>query len=384
MSIYLLIFYSLLAIFGIIYSIFILSYTYGWYRLMDYSPVQSPAITTKASVIIPARNEAANILKLLSDLKEQSIKANSFEVIIVDDHSTDNTASLVKEFISNNPDLIFHFFSLAEEKENTAFKKKAIRKAIERSSGDLIVTTDADCRVGSRWLETIVAFYEKEKPRMIVGPVVFHNETSYFEKMQTQEFLSLIAITGGAIRINKPIMCNGANLAYEKEAFFEAGGFGSDRFSSGDDVFLLLNIRKLFGNKSIRFLKNYDSIVFTEAKKSVKDFFHQRTRWASKNKGYDLNILFVSFSVYMFNLLIVGGLIASPFVPQLFDVILSLILIKILVDVPILIGIGNFVKRSGIFLYAVPLIFLYPVYIVLTGALGILGSYSWKGRQVKN
>jgi cellulose synthase/poly-beta-1,6-N-acetylglucosamine synthase-like glycosyltransferase len=217
-----------------------------------------------------------------------------------------------------------------------------------------------------------------------VGPVSFHHEASIFENMQTMEFLSLIAITGGAIQIGKPLMCNGANLAYEKSAYLQAGGFGDDKFSSGDDVFLMFKIIHLFGNNSVRFLKSYDAITFTEAKKSLKEFIHQRTRWASKNKGYNFKILFVSSSVYFFNLLMTIGMVVCPFHPDLFPYILLALVVKTMIELPILIGISKFVKRYRIFLYSIPMVFLYPVYIVVTGALGILGIYKWKGRTVKN
>jgi cellulose synthase/poly-beta-1,6-N-acetylglucosamine synthase-like glycosyltransferase len=179
-------------------------------------------------------------------------------------------------------------------------------------------------------------------------------------------------------------MCNGANLAYEKEAFYQAGGFGADKFSSGDDVFLLYKIMKMYGNNAVQFLKNYDAITFTEAKKSVKEFIHQRIRWASKNKGYNANILFVSSSVYFINLLVVAGLIVSIFYTEIFKLIIISVLVKTIIEIPILVGISKFVKRKRIFLYSFPLIILYPLYIVLTGALGILGVYTWKGRTIKN
>lgn len=384
MSTLLMIFTTLLILSGLLYSILILSYTYGWYRLKSFQPATSGSIKTFASVIIPARNESQNIVNILDDLYNQSLLKHNFEVIIIDDHSTDETADLVRGFMNSFADMDIKMITLSADHKTNAFKKKAIREAIQKSKGELIVTTDADCRVGVRWLETLLQFYEKEKPRMIVGPVSFHNEDSVFEKMQTEEFLSLIAITGGAIQINKPIMCNGANLAYEKNAFYNAGGFGDDRFSSGDDVFLMLNIRKMFGNRSIHFLKNYDAIVHTEAKKNITDFVQQRTRWASKNKGYEFNILFVSFTVYVVNLLVAAGLLTSIFIPAIFPAILTFLLIKILIDLPILIGIDKFVKRTGFALYLFPLVILYPFYIVFVGALGILGNYQWKGRKVRN
>jgi len=360
----------------------IFGYTIGWYNLNTYKGEERD-FQTRASIIIPARNEEQNIITLLNDLITQDFPKELFEIFIVNDNSSDNTKIIVEYFINQHTEYQLKLINISKENPNRAYKKKAINMAIEKSKGDLIITTDADCRVGPKWLSSFVSLYESEKPRMIVGPVCFHNESTFFEKIQTLEFLSLIAITGGAIRIGKPIMCNGANLVYEKKTFLEAGGFGSDAFSSGDDVFLLLKIRKKFGYRSVRFLKNHNAIVYTEAKKSVKDFFHQRTRWASKNKGYDPNILMISFTVYMTNLLLVCGLILSIFNNPMFKYIFLGFILKSLIELPILIGIGNFVKRSRMFLYSFPLIFVYPVYIIITGALGIVGSYNWKGRTIK-
>jgi len=376
------IFYTLLIFFGIIYFVIISIYTYGWLRLKTYNPINKK-YSTVVSIIIPARNEETNITNLLNDLISQDYPRELYEIIIVNDNSTDKTVEKVNEFINRNIDYKISLINISEEKQFRAYKKKAINLAIENSIGDLIITTDADCRLNKNWLNSFISFYESEKPKMIVGPVSFFNETTFFEKIQTLEFLSLIAITGGAIRIGRPIMCNGANLAYEKKAFHEVGGFGNDKFSSGDDVFLLLKIRKYFGNKSVRFLKNYSAIVFTEAKKSVRDFFHQRTRWASKNKGYDINILIISFSVYMTNLIVLAGLVLSFFYYDILYVVLCSFLIKLIIELPILIGISNFANRNRIFLYSFPLIFLYPIYIILTGALGIVGSYHWKGRKLR-
>jgi len=379
-----LLYFIILLVYGTIYAALIFSYTIGWFKLKSFIPPAEKTHKTKASIIIPARDEEDNIEKLLDDLINQSVSANNYEIIVVDDNSSDQTKQIVSTMINKNPGINLQLLEIPESARNAPYKKKAIHLAIQNSTGSLIITTDADCRVEKNWLNTILAFYEKEKPKMIVGPVSFHNETSAFENMQTLEFLSLIAITGGAIRIGKPIMCNGANLAYEKEAFYTAGGFGADKFSSGDDVFLLYKIMKMFGNNSVRFLKNYNAIVYTQAKKSVKEFIHQRTRWASKNKGYNAKILFVSSSVYLTNLLMVAGLIASIFYTEIFKLQIISLLIKTLIEIPILIGISTFVKRKRIFLYSFPLIFLYPLYIVITGALGILGIYTWKGRTVKN
>jgi cellulose synthase/poly-beta-1,6-N-acetylglucosamine synthase-like glycosyltransferase len=376
------IYFFTLIIFGVAYIVIIGMYTLGWFRLKKYSfATNSPS--TPASIIIPSRNEENNILHLLADLIRQDYPKNKYEIIVVDDHSTDKTVEQVNEFIAGHPEIRMKLLKITTDNPDKPYKKKAISLAVEASSGSFILTTDADCRLNENWLKSMVGFYEKEKPKMIVGPVSFHNEKSYFEKMQTIEFLSLIGITAGSISIGKPIMCNGANLAYEKNSFYEAEGFGNDRFSSGDDVFLLLKIKKRFGNKSVRFLKNENAFVFTEAKKNFREFLHQRTRWASKNKGYDIKILAVSFTVFMMNFLLVLGLIRGIFDAKIFSYVLIIYLLKLVLEFPILLGIVRFAKKSQMLLYAFPLIFLYPFYIIITGTMGIVASYQWKGRTVK-
>ena len=377
------IFNFLLIFFGIVYFVIILIYTIGWLRLKTFQP-EKDNLDTTVSIIVPARNEEKNIGILLKNLTQQNYPKENFEVIVIDDNSTDNTVEIITEFIKQHPECNIKTIHLSEENPAAAYKKKAITKAIEASTGELIITTDADCSVNNNWLRSFVSFFVAEKAQMIVGPVCFHNESSIFEKMQSFEFLSLIAITAGAIRINRPIMCNGANLAYEKNAFNTVGGFGNDNFSSGDDVFLLLKIKQQFGNRSVRFLKNIDAIVYTEPKKSIKEFIHQRVRWASKNKGYDAKILLVSFTVYMINLLVVTGLLMTIMYPAIIKIVLISIFIKMLIDLPILFGITKFVNRREIMYYALPMIILYPIYIIITGALGIIGNYQWKDRRIKN
>ena len=375
------IFNFFLIVFGTVYIIIISVYTYGWYNLTDFKLNQN-SFKTGISVIVPARNEHLNILNLLEDLIKQDYPSFLFEIIVIDDNSTDNTVKLAENFISQHPEFKINLIQIHEDPFQSAYKKNAIQAAINKANGQLIITTDADCRIGKQWLSTFAGFYESHKPKMIVGPVIYHNEKSLFEKIQTIEFLSLIAITGGAIKIGKPVMCNGANLAYEKQAFYDVGEFGQDKFSSGDDVFLLLKIRKHFGEKSVRFLKNSNALVFTEAKKTLNDFYHQRVRWASKNKGYDINILFISITVYLTNLLLLTGLLTGLIYPPLLETAVWALLIKTIIDIPIILGIIKFVDRKKLILYSLPLVFLYPLYIVIIGALGVVGSYNWKGRKV--
>jgi cellulose synthase/poly-beta-1,6-N-acetylglucosamine synthase-like glycosyltransferase len=375
------IFYGILILFSISYLTIIGFYTVGWYRLKNVN-FKAVSRTTRVSIIVPCRNEEDNIELLLSDLANQDYPTAHYEIIVVDDNSTDKTLEKINALKLQYPKPSITTIEIHEENQRVAFKKKAINLGIQESMGDLIISTDADCRMGNHWLSSIVGFYEISKTKMIVGPVSFHDEKTWFEKMQTLEFLSLVGITAGAISIGKPVMGNGANLVYEKSAYLEVGGFGNDDFSSGDDVFLMLKIKEYFGNKSVRFLKNDNAFVLTKAKKNLNEFIQQRTRWASKNKGYNLEILTISFTVFITNLILIAGLFWGIFSPEILRIILIFLLLKTLIELPVLIGVVNFAKRTSLLFYGLPLPLFYPIYIIVAGIMGMISPYKWKGRRI--
>src|SRR6185295_13056142 len=191
------------------YSILILFYRAGWLELKPFSQTDhEPSI--KISVIIPARNEEENIGKLLSSLEKQTYPPQLFEVIIIDDHSTDNTAAVVNSYS-------FAKLILLEFDNINSYKKKAIETGIVASSGDMIVTTDADCVVPGNWLKTIASFKEKTDAVFIAAPVVLENESNLLQTFQALDFLVLQGITAASVQKRFHNMCNGANLAYEKK-----------------------------------------------------------------------------------------------------------------------------------------------------------------------
>ncbi len=366
------------------YSIIILSYAYFFAKLkrnqLDYQIVDH----IKVSIIIPARNEAHCILNLLQSIKNQNYPLVFIEIIVVDDSSTDDTFKTVKKFTDQYPDFNCKILKIEEDIVNPTYKKFAISKAILQSRGELIITTDADCIVGPYWVSGIVNTYQQTKVKMLVGLVAYHHDKSVFQKMQHLEFLSLIASGAAAIASGFPIMCNGANLIYERKAFDEVNGFDSnEKYASGDDVFLLLKIKKHFGKESIYAINDKNVIVYTEAKKTFPEFFQQRIRWASKTKGYkDITILMVAGIIFLFNASILITLILGTFKHEFLNLSLSLFIIKIIVDFPILFNITGFINRKDLLLYFIPLQIIYFPYVLIIGTISNLVSYQWKGRKI--
>jgi len=165
------------------YVILLFHYRKSWQTIPDFIiPENSDSRNgTFISVIVAARNEEKNIGNLIAAIQKQNYHPHLFELIIVDDHSTDKTADVIKPFLSNQIQLIALNVS---DKTTVAYKKNAIDIGIKNSKGELIITTDADCIMSENWLSTIAAFYEQHHPKMIVMPVVIKNNHSFLGLFQ--------------------------------------------------------------------------------------------------------------------------------------------------------------------------------------------------------
>jgi cellulose synthase/poly-beta-1,6-N-acetylglucosamine synthase-like glycosyltransferase len=356
----------------------IITFISGWKALKPFTYQQHKPLNV--SIIIAARDEAANIKKTIADLLAQDYEKAYLEIIFIDDHSTDNTAEIIKSYEAQGISLI----QLNEANTINSYKKKAIETAIGDARGELIITTDADCRMGPNWLKTIVSYYQQGGYKMISSPVVYFEEQSRFERAQSLEFLFLIGMGASTIGNNKPSTCNGANLAYERKAFYEVGGFkGIDDLASGDDELLLHKMAAKYGNK-IGFLKNQEAIVYTQAKPTLREFIQQRKRWASKSTRYkNKPIIVLGVLVWLFNLSIVLNLLGGIAMTQLLYLALFQFCIKFLIEYLFLKKVTHFARRPELMQLLPLLNILHIVYLIYIGIAGNSGKYSWKGRMVR-
>jgi len=366
--------------FALLYFLLILAFTLGWFKLKAYDFLKHKP-KTKISVIVAARNEERNIEYLLTDLVKQNYPADLFELIIVDDHSIDRTAELINEAIRDYPEIQLQYYHL----DNGSGKKDALAYGISFASGKLIITTDADCRVGEGWISTFAKFHSKTKARLISAPVVYHEEQNLFQRFQSLEFLSLIACGAGSIALKRPFMCNGANLAFEKKVFDLIDGYKDHKhLASGDDVFLMHQIKTVFGASSIAFLKHKDAVVKTKAVNKFDNFLRQRKRWASKTKAYkDVFAIVTALIVFGFNLLLLKLLIFVLLGLMDFEVLIFAASIKLVVDFPILMAVTYFGNQKKLMWYYLPIQLLYPIYISLTAIFSFFSVNKWKGRLIR-
>ncbi|HEU0065219.1 MAG TPA: glycosyltransferase, partial [Flavisolibacter sp.] len=288
---------DIIFIFFILYTCLIFYYWYGWTALKN--PTYHPGVKEFISIIIPVRNEENNIEALLESLKNQTYPASLFEIILVDDFSTDQTATLINNYRLDNSILI------QPADNNNSSKKKAIAAGIQIARGKLIVTTDADCRPFPTWLDNLNTFYSVSNVEFIAAPVKMDYNNKLIEIFQALDFLTLQGITGASAYYNIHVMCNGANMAYSRKAFQEVNGYeGVDTIASGDDMFLMHKIKTKFPGKT-GFIKSKDAIVSTNAIPRLTGFFSQRKRWASKAFVLkDSNLIIILCFIYLFNCLL--------------------------------------------------------------------------------
>ena len=365
----------IILIISALYLIYILAFTFGLYNLKEKFFTFNNKNNVKASVLIAARNEEKNIGNLLKSLYNQTFSKELFEVIIIDDHSEDETISIVENFLKEHKDINLKFFKA--EKEG---KKHAISQALHLAENELILVTDADCFLKETWIESIVNFYKEENCKMILAPVLLSPAGTFFEKIQVLEHLSLIGSTAGSAAIGFPVMCNGANMAYERLVALEVEKQRKDfNIPSGDDMFLMEYFIKNYGAENVKFLLSKTAIVKTNTCKNISEFFRQRRRWVSKTKSYtSWKILSTAFVVLFFNLSIISLLVSALFSPTLLIPYFLLTFLKFLIDYPLLRNITTFMNQKNLLIWTLPLEFVYPFYAVFTAISGMLINVKWK------
>jgi len=370
------IFLIALGIYGIILLLFFIG--------LHLPPKKKSTNRPFVSVIVAARNEENNIADCLGDLAEQTYPVDKFEIIVADDHSNDETPKIVQDFMRKMVNLrLLRVHGIPEE---LTPKKNAINQGIQDTTGEIIFTTDADCRMKPTWLESMISYFT-EDVGMVVGFSQFigrNGEQSFLEKLQAIDFLSLMASAEGSSNLGFPLAASGQNLAYRRETFEEVGGFKTiGHRVSGDDVLLLQLVRQKT-NWKIRFADSEESFNSTYAKNSLPEIINQRRRWAS-NAPFQvkLNKLFFVFLIDVFivnaGLLLGSPLAAWGLIP--WRVILSGLAIKAAIE--FLIAVKACVKfRRLDLLKAFPVWFVLQIpYVFLAGMLGSFGTFTWKDRK---
>ena len=362
---------TILLTFGYVILIFLL------HRGLFFLKPGKNKIQFDVSVVVAARNEQENIGNCLQALVHQSYPSDRYEVIIVDDRSTDETATIVDQYCQQyrNAKLIM----VKELPDRISPKKHALDKGIRAAKGDIILTADADCIPKPGWIAAMVSYFEPEVG-LVAGfsPLVKDARETIFSRLVTLDSLSLAAVSAGSFGMGKPMTCNGRNLAYRKETFYSVDGFKQiQNFISGDDDLFLHLVRQKTSWK-FRYAIDRETLVRSKAPDHFKQLANQRIRHASKGKYYSSGLKLSLVAVYLFNLILLTLLPVSIFLSNVFWLWLTCWLVKSFSEFMLL------CKFADIFLYkraltVFPLaMFLHVPYVVIFGLWGQVGKFQWK------
>lgn len=358
------------------YAILLGYYKLHWHKTPTSHPRDQKLPPAGASVIIVARNEGLTIRACLRGILSQDYPSDRFEIILIDDHSTDNTVREAQEL--HDPRI--RIFSLADFPDYIhppAYKKSGIVLAADQARFDLLVVTDADCTHGPYWLNAITRAFDDSHVQFQTAPVLLNAGSNLLQKMQEMEQLTLMLITGAGITSGLHTMANGANMVFRKSAFREVGDYsGNWSYASGDDMFLAEKMKDRFPD-GIAFAKSIEAVVWTDAKPDWQALLRQRIRWAGKNKGlHHRTISYIWMFVGAYQLMLVLAILAAMLHLTSWWTVLMLWLTKWLADGIIVYTASTFFNRKGLMSYFIPLQVIYLWYILMLGVKMIAGGKS--------
>jgi poly-beta-1,6-N-acetyl-D-glucosamine synthase len=356
-----------------------LSFLWTVWRGLSAAALYSSKRTPAVSVVIAVRNEESAIGQCIQSLAGQSYGRSNFELILVDDHSQDHTLDVAKRTASSLDGLRVTFRS-CKDIPGLKGKPAAIAHGIASATGEVILCTDADCIAPPEWIASTVRCFEQSVV-FVAGPVAETSGRSALSKLQSLEFLGLIATGAGLISSGKPIICNGANIAYLKSAFQAVNGYGETGSSCDDETLMQRMVLRKVG----RVVFNFDraATVTTVTPDTISGFWNQRTRWAAKRGHYeDKSIL--SRLVFLFGFFIVALLSALSVIyyPVVFFPLLIVFGIKAAAELSILqLAARLFGQQLSGVHFVIAEVFHVP-YIVFAALAGQFRTLRWKNRDL--
>ena len=367
-----------------LYIIWLIVIYIAWKKIPEAESDQE--INAKIAVVIPVRNEESGIGQLLSDLDRQDYPSRLIRVHVIDDGSEDSTPGIVRQ-MQSKVKYNLDYRLMVESKESPARysrKKEAIAEIVKTTSAGIILQTDGDCRVGTQWISSMVSGFVHPDTHFIAGPVIYYNINSSADQFLQLDISSLGVVSASMIALGIPVMANGANMAYRKDAFITAGGYaGNFQIASGDDTFLMHSIGRKFPD-SVKFLRNSAGVVRTAPPGTWREFLHQRIRWAGKWKYHSYwGIKWLAVFIFLVHLDLVG-LIGWSVYEGKFSHITILLSLRIFLEWKVLNAYLNFAGMRMSIPAFLTASMLYPLYAVIFGILSNTVTFTWKGRSYSN
>lgn len=362
------IFLILFFIFSLLYFLLLIGTIAGLARLK--SPGNS--FQHNVSIIIAARNEEDRILPCLHSLENLNYPKEKFEIIFVDDSSSDDTPNIIEQFCKNHSN--WQLIRLKKKSDKIRGKKNALLNGINQSKGEIIFTTDADCIVPSNWINEMVNYFEPDVS-MVIGHSPITRKPGFYQKiLQFDNLFSAIAASAPT-KLGHPISSIGRNLAYRKSAYEDVGSFlALQQYRSGDDILLTERFHYLDDGK-IDFCAHPDTFVSTQPPETFSDIFHQQVRKNSKALLKSFSSILFSVSLFMYYLYFLFFPLLFPKYLFFWVIIFSAKYILEFID---LAKAAKIFKLSHTIKFIPVMQIIYPFHIMLFSIFGIFQMYQWK------
>lgn len=338
----------------------------------------TPAKTQRSvSIVIAARNEASVIEKCINSILKNDFHSHLFEIIIIDDHSTDQTYNLAASFQTAN-------VKVSRLPDGITGKKAAIQFGVHQAKNEIILCTDADCEVEKSWISSHLHAYENENIAFCTGIVLPKYLGTILSNFQWLDFASTMTITANGIYRKQYYLANGANMSFRKSSFLAIQGFEQNKNrASGDDIFLVQNLAKQF---EIGFISSPFSKVTTKSEITWQDFFIQRKRWATKALASpDKNVMKIQGFVFFYALFTLLMFILMFFQFHLFGAALAILVLgKIITDFAFLYQVATHFRKSEVMSSFFTSFLIYYIHILYSGWNATFpGKYAWKNRSTE-
>ncbi len=346
--------YFLIAIF--------LVYIYIFFKF-KYKPIEKVSSTNEQiSIVIAAKNESQNIPTLIDFLQKQNYNPCNYEVLIVDDNSTDSTFSIATQLTEK----LDNYSVLKAHDKVHEGKRGALQIGIEKAKYSNILITDADCKPNPDFLKTYSSKFSKNYD-FIFGVAPFIQANSLTNKISCFDNLWVHILTFSFANIKLPYSAAARSFGFKKSSFEKVEGYNNTKETiSGDDDLLLREAVKK--NLNIGTVINQEAFVFSKSKSTILEFINQKSRHTSTSNYYSLKTkiflgLWHSLNIFM---------LLSPLFYLISPIWSVLFFFKLLSDIFI---IKLLMKSFGYSFSIFQIIFLQIIYELLIIVNYIKGSF---------